>query len=105
MYVCRYAKSAANFGSKSEGVNMPDYSREPQCYAKFPVGKRWKGGGGRPGGSGSLEQADDTDGQGEAVTNDEPAEEVDPDEPQSAEQDPSDGAPVDAPPVDAAPAQ
>merc|ERR1719215_1400765 len=84
MYVCRYAKSAANFGSKSAGVNMPDYSREPQCYAKYPVGKRWKGGGGRPGGSGSLEQADDTDGQGEAVTNDEPAEEADPNEQQSA---------------------
>jgi len=96
MYVCRYAKSAANFGSKSSGVNMPDYSREPGCYAKFKVGKRWKGGGGRPGGSGSLEQGnnDSSDGQG-AVTNDDPAEEVDPDELEPAKEEPIDGAPVD----------
>merc|ERR1719247_1397758 len=59
MYVCRYAKTAANFGSKASAVNMPDYSREEQCYAQFPVGRRWKKGGPpapgpapRPGGSG-----------------------------------------------------
>merc|ERR1719311_1221132 len=44
LYVCRYAKSAANFGDKSEGVNMPDYKREPECHKKYPVGKRWKAG-------------------------------------------------------------
>jgi hypothetical protein len=51
-YVCRYGSSAANFGSKSEGVNMPDYSREPGCYEKYPVSTRWKGGNS---GSGSLQ--------------------------------------------------
>jgi len=64
MYVCRYAQSAANFGSKSEGVNMPDYSKEAGCYAKYKVSKRWKGGG--HDGSGSLEsqQANNTVGSG-----------------------------------------
>jgi cathepsin B len=53
-YVCRYAQSAANFGDKSQGVNMPEYGREPQCYNKFKVKTRWSGGGG---GSSSLEGA------------------------------------------------
>jgi hypothetical protein len=74
MYVCRYAHSAANFGSKSEGVNMPDYSREESCYSQYPVSKRWKGGG--PGGSSSMDDLqasgdnnnnDPTDGQGPAA--------------------------------------
>jgi len=64
-YVCRYAQSAANFGSKREGVNMPDYSREPQCYGKFPVSKRWKGGG--HDGSGSLESQQGNNSVGEGV--------------------------------------
>jgi hypothetical protein len=84
MYVCRYAKSAANFGSKSDGVNMPDYSREESCYSQFPVSKRWKGGGGgsgEPGGSGTMEEMQAsvdrnnndptmTDGQGPAAVGD-----------------------------------
>jgi hypothetical protein len=65
MYVCRYAQSAANFGSKSEGVNMPDYSREPDCYKKYPVSKRWQGGNG---GSGTLESGGQSDGAGPATT-------------------------------------
>jgi hypothetical protein len=73
MYVCRYAHSAANFGSKSEGVNMPDYSREESCYSQYPVSKRWKGGG--PGGSSSMDDlqasGDNTDGQGPAETGEE----------------------------------
>jgi len=101
MYVCRYAKSAANFGSKTEGVNMPDYSREEQCYGQYPVGRRWKKGG-PPGGSGTLEDSQDsdsTDGQGEAVTDDEPVEEEDPaeDEAPAAE-----ATPAEAPAADAA---
>jgi len=75
MYVCRYAKSAANYGSKSAGVNMPDYSREPECYQKYQVGQRWN--------NGQAVQAA-SDGQGEAVTNDDPAEEADPSEPEPA---------------------
>merc|ERR1719446_1223812 len=43
LYVCRYARSAANFGSKSDGVNNQDMSREPDCYKKFPVPARWGG--------------------------------------------------------------
>jgi hypothetical protein len=73
MYVCRYAHSAANFGSKSEGVNMPDYSREESCYSQYPVSKRWKGGG--PGGSSSMDDlqasGDNTDGLGPAETGEE----------------------------------
>jgi cathepsin B len=65
MYVCRYAQSAANFGSKSDGVNMPDYTKEPECYNKFPVSKRWKAG--EPSGSGSMNSADNTDGKGPAT--------------------------------------
>jgi hypothetical protein len=67
LYVCRYAQSAANFGSKSEGVNMPSYGNEPECYTKFPVKARWENGQ-KPSGSGSLEGAQGTDGQGEATT-------------------------------------
>jgi len=44
MYVCRYAKTAANFGSTSAGVNAQDMSKEPDCYKKFPVSARWGGG-------------------------------------------------------------
>jgi len=97
MYVCRYAKSAANYNKNANSVNMPDYSREEQCYGQFPVGTRWKGGGGR--GSGTLEGSNDTDlsdGKGEAVTDDEPAHEEDPSNPEPAEKEPADAAPVDA---------
>jgi hypothetical protein len=74
LYVCRYAKSAANFGPKAAGVNMPDYSREAECFKQYPVAKRWKkGGGGSPRGSGAqaeMNNADPTmtDGQGNATT-------------------------------------
>jgi hypothetical protein len=80
LYVCRYAKSAANFGPKSDGVRMPDYSREPECYKKFPVSRRWtKGSAAAPGGSGAQAVANSkdptmTDGAGEAAIG-EPAEE------------------------------
>jgi uncharacterized protein YkwD len=44
MYVCRYAKTAANFGSMSEGVNMPDYTKEEACYKKYNPPRRWTAG-------------------------------------------------------------
>jgi hypothetical protein len=72
LYVCRYAQSAANFGSKSEGVNMPEYSREPDCYKKYPISKRWENGQ-KPSGSGTL-NSDFSDGEGEP-TKGEPVEE------------------------------
>jgi len=72
LYVCRYAQSAANFGSKSEGVNMPEYSREPDCYKKYPISKRWENGQ-KPSGSGTL-SSDFSDGEGEP-TKGEPVEE------------------------------
>merc|ERR1719231_1563701 len=78
LYVCRYAKSAANFGSKAAGVSMPDYSREPGCYNKYPVSKRWtKGGGGggndKPGGSGDRSHGpDDSSGGPDSDSNSQP---------------------------------
>jgi len=51
LYVCRYAKSAANFGSKADGVNAQDMSKEPDCYKKYPVDKRWTGSSSGGGGS------------------------------------------------------
>jgi len=69
MYVCRYAQSAANFGFDKE-VNMPDYSREAECYQKYPVTKRWQNGG-----SGTLESGGESDGQGPATTGEETHEE------------------------------
>jgi len=44
MYVCRYAKTAANFGSMAEGVNMPDYTKEEACYKKYNPPRRWTAG-------------------------------------------------------------
>jgi len=96
MYVCRYAKSAANFNKNDNSVGMPDYSREEECHRQFPVSTRWKGGG--PGGSGTLEGSKDidmSDGKGEAVTDNEPMHEEDSSIPEPPNEEPADAAPVD----------
>merc|ERR1719235_788185 len=46
MYVCRYARSAANFGSKDSAVGAQDLSKEGCCYKKFPISRRWQGASG-----------------------------------------------------------
>jgi hypothetical protein len=74
MYVCRYANAAANYGKPgSYPVGMPDYSKEPGCYEKFPVSSRWTKGvqGTYQSSQAAANHKDKTSTVGEAATEDE----------------------------------